>query len=117
MHDSDDDPARTTTMQRQWRQQRRANDGGGGGRTPTTGTSTSVDDDDDDDDVSEGGGDHWLRSRAPHRARVGSDYQVAELPPCAPGAVAAVAVPARDGAAAVVAGARPCVSPTVGSGH
>ena len=60
-------------------QQQHAQGGGGQSR------STGVMDSDDDED-----GNNWLQNYTPHHTRVGSDYQVADLPP----------VPSRNGAEA-----------------
>ena len=41
------------------------------------------------EDEEEGGGNRWLQNFAPHHTRVGDNYQVTELPPAPPAAVAA----------------------------
>ena len=73
-HQSQQPSGSFTTQQQQHAQ-------GGGGQSRSTGV---MDSDDDED------GNNWLQNYTPHHTRVGSDYQVADLPP----------VPSRNGAEA-----------------
>jgi hypothetical protein len=112
MGTNNEEPERVTTMQRRQGGFRPNNDdGGGSGGLASTRPSTAdvSDGEENDDDKSY----HWLRDYAPHHTRIGSDYQVAKLPPC----VHAAIVPAAPSPVGDAVGTkRSCVSPG-GSGH